>query len=144
MLVVVQTLAFLPCNAAVLACRTRCVSRYERSGRRAEAASIHSDEGLLRYRGVGIRGVVASMAVNVTLQASQRPANRIDATCNDQREPQETSGYREQSCKNGTRPCLRVAGGRRSDAVRRARSDRARETHSNAQKKLTPRRAQTR
>ena len=59
----------------------------------------------------------------------QRPANRIDATCNDQREPQETSGYREQSCKTGTRPCLRVAGGRRSDAVRRARSDRARETH---------------
>ena len=41
---------------------------------------------------------------------------------NDQREPQETSGYREQSCKNGTRPCLRVAGGSRSDAVRRARA----------------------
>ena len=42
------------------------------------------------YRGVGIRGVVATMAVNVTLLALQRPASRIDATCNDQREPQES------------------------------------------------------
>ena len=135
-LVVVQTLAFLPCNAAVLACRTRCVSRYERSGRRAEQRRSSCDEGLLRYRGVGIRGVVATMAVNVTLLARQRPARRIDGTCNDQREPQETSGYSEQSCKNGTRACLRVAGGVRSDAVRRARSDRARETHQQRAKKL--------
>ena len=36
LLVVVQTLAFFPCNAAVLVCKTRCVSRYERFASRDE------------------------------------------------------------------------------------------------------------
>ena len=104
----------------------------------------NSDGGLLRFIAeTGIRGVVATitMAVNVTLQACS--VQRF-ASCNVQRPARGTGDKRiQQSCKNGTRPCLRVAGGRRSDAVRRARSDRERETHSNAQKKLTPRRAHT-
>ena len=136
-------LAFSPRNAAVLAFWTR--SSRATSGPTAARSSVdpQCDGGLLRLS----RSWDPRRRCNHGCQCDfvSTTASSESHRCNVQRPARATGDKWIQRAilQNGTRPCLRVAGGSRSDAVRRARSDRERETHSNAQKKLTPRRAHT-
>ena len=120
MLVVVQTLAF--CRATQLSWPIGPGAFCATSGPAGAWSSVDPavTGDCYVYRGVGIRGVVAKMAVNVTLLALQRPADRIDAKCNDQREPQETSGYRailQKTARGHACASPEAAGAMRYDAL---------------------------